>query len=329
MRSIEASGKSVDEAIFKGLSELGTSIDEVEIQILQQESKGVFGIGAKPAIVKLTEREPEEVILPDYLKNPSERRESRPFDREPRRDRPSEPRRPRPEQKEAPSAPKIERMEGAQAASEEAMTAPAPRAPRPQQERQQPRSDRPRQNRDDRNHQGSRRPQEQRMPEKEKIAYTEEAAEGNRAADFLKGVVSRMGVEAKVLAAQDSDGLKLYIDSETMGILIGHRGETLDALQYLCSLCLNRNRKEEGYLRVNIDTEGYRDKREQTLVRLARRLAAQVKATGKPRTLEPMNPYERRVLHATLQNNPYVSTHSEGEEPNRRVIITPKQNNKV
>ena len=324
MRSIEASGKSVDEAIFKGLSELGTSIDEVEIQILQQESKGVFGIGAKPAIVKLTEREPEEVILPDYLKNPSERRESRSFDREPRRDRPSEPRRPRPEQKEAPSAPRSERTEGAQVASE-ATAASAPRAPRPQQERQQPRNDRPRQNRDDRNREGSRRPQEQRMPEKEKIAYTEEAAEGNRAAEFLKGVVSRMGVEAKVLAAQDSDGLKLYIDSETMGILIGHRGETLDALQYLCSLCLNRNRKEEGYLRVNIDTEGYRDKREQTLVRLARRLAAQVKATGKPRALEPMNPYERRVLHATLQSNPYVSTHSEGEEPNRRVIITPKQ----
>ena len=324
MRSIEASGKSVDEAIFKGLSELGTSIDEVEIQILQQESKGVFGIGAKPAIVKLTEREPEEVILPDYLKNPSERRESRSFDREPRRDRPSEPRRPRPEQKEAPSAPRSERTEGAQVASE-AAAASAPRAPRPQQERQQPRNDRPRQNRDDRNREGSRRPQEQRMPEKEKIAYTEEAAEGNRAAEFLKGVVSRMGVEAKVLAAQDSDGLKLYIDSETMGILIGHRGETLDALQYLCSLCLNRNRKEEGYLRVNIDTEGYRDKREQTLVRLARRLAAQVKATGKPRALEPMNPYERRVLHATLQSNPYVSTHSEGEEPNRRVIITPKQ----
>lgn len=322
MRSIEASGKSVDEAIFKGLSELGTSIDEVEIQIVQQETKGVFGIGAKPAIVKLTEREPEEVVLPDFLKNPSERRESRSFDREPRRDRQSEPRQPRPEQRQVPAV--SERKESAQASSE-AAASPAPRAPRPQQERQQPRNDRPRQNRDDRNRQGSNRQQEQRLPEKEKIAYTEEAAEGNRAADFLKGVVSRMGVEAKVLAAQDSDGLKLYIDSETMGILIGHRGETLDALQYLCSLCLNRNRKEEGYLRVNIDTEGYRDKREQTLVRLARRLAAQVKATGKPRALEPMNPYERRVLHATLQNNPYVSTHSEGEEPNRRVIITPKQ----
>ncbi len=307
MRSIEANGKSVDEAIFKGLSELGTSIDEVEIQIIQQESKGVFGIGAKPAIVKLTEREPEEILLPDYMKEPSERPLRRP-DREPRRERTFEQRPPRTERSEAP----------AERAQEQ-----APREMRPRQERAQggrpqgqPRADRDR-NRD-------ARPQE-RMPERPKVDYSEEAAEGNRAADFLKGVISRMGVEAKVLAAQDEDGLKLYIDSETMGMLIGHRGETLDALQYLSSLCLNRNRKEEGYLRVNIDTEGYREKREQTLTRLARRLASQVKATGKPRSLEPMNPYERRVLHATLQNHPYVSTHSEGEEPNRRVIITPKQ----
>jgi spoIIIJ-associated protein len=192
----------------------------------------------------------------------------------------------------------------------------------------EPRSDKPRNDRS-RSDRGPRRDQsrqEERPQElREKINYTLEAAEGNRAAEFLKGVVSRMGMDAKILAAQDADGLKLYIDSDTMGILIGHRGETLDALQYLASLCLNRNRKEEGYLRVNIDTEDYREKREQTLTRLARRLASQVKATGKPRALEPMNPYERRVLHATLQNHPYVTTHSEGEEPNRRVVITLRQ----
>ena len=321
MRSIEASGKSVDEAIFKGLTELGTSIDEVEIEIVQQESKGVFGIGAKPAIVKLTEREPEEIMLPEYLTNPQPRRESRGFEREPRRERG-----PRPERRDdrAPRRNERPRVDAAPASLEARLAVPEGE-PRPER-----RPDQPRQNRG-----GPRReqprpdgmPREAREPRepREKIAYTAEAAEGNRAAEFLQGVVSRMGVEAKVLAAQDADGMKLYIDSETMGMLIGHRGETLDALQYLTSLCLNRNRKEEGYLRVNIDTEDYREKREQTLVRLARRLASQVKATGKPRALEPMNPYERRVLHATLQNHPYVSTHSEGEEPNRRVIITPKQ----
>lgn len=316
MRSIEANGKSVDEAIFKGLSELGTSIDEVEIEIVQQESKGVFGIGAKPAIVRLTEREPEEIVLPDYMKDPAPRRD-RGFDRGPRPDR-------RPD---APRRNERPRVDAAAASLEERLSAPDIAPPRreplieQQQESRAPRSDRPRSDRAPRRESRPEKP----LEPKERVNYTEEAAEGNRAAEFLKGVVSRMGVEAKVLAAQNEDGLKLYIDSDTMGVLIGHRGETLDALQYLASLCLNRNRKEEGYLRVNIDTEGYREKREQTLTRLARRLASQVKATGKPRALEPMNPYERRVLHATLQNHPYVTTHSEGEEPNRRVVITPKQ----
>jgi len=321
MRSIEASGKSVDEAIFKGLAELGTSIDEVEIEIVQQETKGVFGLGAKLAVVKLTERVPEEIVLPQYMQNHEGRRESRGFEREPRRERNFEQRPPRPDQPRRNERP---RMDAAAASLEARLAEASHNAPR----FSEPRPDKPRNDcscsdrgpRRDQSRQNER-PQELR----EKINYTVEAAEGNRAAEFLKGVVSRMGVEAKILAAQDTDGLKLYIDSETMGMLIGHRGETLDALQYLASLCLNRNRKEEGYLRVNIDTEGYREKREQTLTRLARRIASQVKATGKPRTLEPMNPYERRVLHATLQNHPYVTTHSEGEEPNRRVIITPRQ----
>ena len=134
-----------------------------------------------------------------------------------------------------------------------------------------------------------------------------------------------MGVEATLLLAQQEEGIRIRIDSATMGILIGHRGETLDALQYLTSLVVNRNRKEEGYTRVTLDTEDYRDKREETLTRLARKIASQVKASGRARTLEPMNPYERRVLHSALQNNPYVTTHSEGEEPNRRVVITPKR----
>ena len=130
-----------------------------------------------------------------------------------------------------------------------------------------------------------------------------------------------MNVEGTVLAKAEDEGIRLYIDKSTMGMLIGHRGETLDAMQYLTSLAVNRNRKQEGYTRVSIDTEGYREKREETLARLARKIAGQVKATGRSRTLEPMNPYERRVLHATLQNHPYVATRSEGEEPNRRVVI--------
>ena len=173
----------------------------------------------------------------------------------------------------------------------------------------------------DRRRKGERERSDRREPKEPPEGFTEEAAEGVPAAEFLKGLLSHMNVEGTVLAKAEDEGIRLYIDKSTMGMLIGHRGETLDAMQYLTSLAVNRNRKQEGYTRVSIDTEGYREKREETLARLARKIAGQVKATGRSRTLEPMNPYERRVLHATLQNHPYVATRSEGEEPNRRVVI--------
>ena len=132
-----------------------------------------------------------------------------------------------------------------------------------------------------------------------------------------------MKIEATVEAAETEDGLRLNILSETDGLLIGRRGETLDAIQYIVSLYMNKDRKENGYRRVSVDTEGYRRRREETLRRLARKNAAQVARTGRSIAMEPMNPYERRVLHSALQGFKGVTTHSEGEEPNRRVIITP------
>ncbi|MBQ3201577.1 MAG: protein jag [Clostridia bacterium] len=320
MRTLDATGKSVDEAIFNGLRELAISIDEVEIEIIQQETKGILGIGAKPAIVRLKEREPEEIIIPDYVLNkdkprePRERRERR--DRNERRER--RPRREEAAEEKAVQAETEEAVKEAEAAAAEetAETECAQEAPRQREPRQ-------RRERRDRRERRPRKEEEPVLP-REEIDYTAEAAEGNAAADFLKGLLKKMGVEAEVLANVSEEGIRLRIDSSSMGILIGHRGETLDAIQYLTSLAINRSRKETGYTRVTIDTEGYRDKREETLTRLARKIASQVKATGRARTLEPMNPYERRVLHATLQNHPYVTTYSEGEEPNRRVVIAPK-----
>jgi len=116
------------------------------------------------------------------------------------------------------------------------------------------------------------------------------------------------------------DNLYIHMVGDTLGILIGRRGETLDALQYLTSLQVNKGR--EGYIRVTLDTENYRAKREDSLRRLAMRMANRAQKTGRKVVLEPMNPYERRVLHTALQNHPAVTTHSEGEEPNRRVVIT-------
>ena len=122
--------------------------------------------------------------------------------------------------------------------------------------------------------------------------------------------------------APQEDALSIHMIGDTLGILIGRRGETLDALQYLTSLQVNKGR--EGYIRVTLDTENYRAKREDSLRRLAQRMANRAVKTGRKVVLEPMNPYERRVLHTALQNSDVVTTHSEGEEPNRRVVITLK-----
>ena len=148
----------------------------------------------------------------------------------------------------------------------------------------------------------------------------DEATPAGRAQRFLMDVTDRMGVKVDVYV-DDSVENSLYIHmiGDTLGILIGRRGETLDALQYLTSLQVNKGR--EGYIRVTLDTENYRAKREDSLRRLAQRMANRAQKTGRKVVLEPMNPYERRVLHTALQNHPAVTTHSEGEEPNRRVVI--------
>ena len=291
MKSGEFTGHSIDEAVFHGLQELSLSIDEVRIETLQSESKGLFGIGAKLARVRLTQREPEEA-------------ES--FQRTARNDQPA--RNDRPEH-----------------------NAPPDRNDRP--DRRNDRNDRGgRGNRDQADGQPERRydgeyTEQQNEPElpQEQYDYSAELAQTHPAGVFLSGLLQRMGIDADILAAEVEDGVRISIQSKTKGLLIGRRGETLDAMQYLTSLVVNRSRKQEKYLRVTLDTEDYRNKREDTLIRLARRQAARVKSTGRPVAMEPMNPYERRVLHASLQNNPYVTTHSEGEEPNRRVVITPKK----
>jgi len=143
----------------------------------------------------------------------------------------------------------------------------------------------------------------------------------SRAIDFLTETTSKMGAPATVTAQMTEESLKVDLAGENMGMLIGHHGDTLDALQYLTSLVVNRGR--EDYCRVMLDTEGYRGKREQALTQLAQRTAARAVRTGRV-ALEPMNPYERRILHTALQDHGRVTTYSEGEEPYRRVIVVRK-----
>ena len=155
------------------------------------------------------------------------------------------------------------------------------------------------------------------------VRITQKLSTVKKAEGFLNDLLEKMGVTAKASAIETDDGISVVIDGDSTGVLIGRRGETLDALQYLTSLIVNKDK--EDYSRVFVDTENYRRKREETLIRLANRIANKVEKTGKRAVLEPMNPYERRVLHATLQKNPNVETISEGEEPFRRVIIKKKR----
>ena len=143
----------------------------------------------------------------------------------------------------------------------------------------------------------------------------------DRAVDFLTEVTEKMGAPAKVEAKMGDEAMNVELSGANMGMLIGHHGDTLDALQYLTSLVVNRG--AEDYTRVVLDTEGYRDKRAKALAQLAERTAARAIRTGRV-ALEPMNPYERRILHTTLQDHPRVTTYSEGEEPYRRVIVVRK-----
>ncbi|MPM45084.1 hypothetical protein SDC9_91769 [bioreactor metagenome] len=142
--------------------------------------------------------------------------------------------------------------------------------------------------------------------------------------DFLREVLNSMKIKAEIKIKEEGNDVKINLVGPNMGILIGYRGETLDSLQYLVSLVINKDHNNE-YKRVILDTENYRFNRQETLRKLASKMAYKVRVGGKTLKLEPMNPYERRVIHSTLQNDPYVKTYSEGEEPYRRVVIELKK----
>lgn len=144
------------------------------------------------------------------------------------------------------------------------------------------------------------------------------------ATKFLRNVLNAMNVKAEIHAKEENNEIKINLVGPNMGVLIGYRGETLDSLQYLVSLVVNKDH-DETYKRVILDTANYRNTRQETLKRLAVKMGDRVKASGKTIKLEPMNPYERRVIHSALQSNEYVTTHSEGEEPYRRVVVELKK----
>ena len=320
-RFIEASGKTVKDAIQNGLKELGCTNDEVETTVIDMGSPGLFGMFGKPAKVRLTVKEEDhsfDIEMPVFsLDQPAQGR---------KRDKKRESKPAKAEQSAPKAAPakKAEMVEESVAEAEEE-PAQEPAAEEPKSEKRRSR------NRKDKERKENREPR----PEPVTVAAPAEPAEpfvatpeeqlsdtAKNARDFLLGLTEKMSVPTHIEVSQSEEQLRMELSGENMSILIGRRGETLDALQYLTSLNVNRNREE--YLRVSLDTENYRAKREEALRKLAVRMANRAKKSGRRVALEPMNPNERRILHSALQNDPEVTTHSEGEEPYRRVIITLK-----
>jgi len=302
-RSIEASGKTVKDAIQNGLKTLGCTLDEVETSVIDMGSPGLFGMFGKPAKVLLTVKEDDsfDIEMPVFsLDQPSQNKK-----REKKAEKKVE--------KVETEAPKAE--ETAPEAETEKEAAPEAKAEKqPRKKSSKKKEPKP-------------EPVTEAAPAEPAEPFVETAEEelsetAKKARAFLQGLTDNMGVETKITVCESAEQLRMQLSGENMSILIGRRGETLDALQYLTSLNVNRDRDE--YLRVSLDTENYRAKREEALRKLAVRMANRAKKSGRRVALEPMNPNERRILHSALQNDPEVTTHSEGEEPYRRIIITLK-----
>lgn len=264
--------KDVDSAVKLALEDLQLGIDEVDVTVLEEPSRGFFGIGQKLALVKV-EKKKEAKEPPKETKKPEVKKEKKP--------------------------------EKPQAALEEKLKAAKAETPKRKKERAPRRAEREMQDLE---------PVIEKIPEDELIDVQDHAA-----LKFLEEVTKEMGLDLDIKAKAGKETLYIDIQGKDSGTVIGKRGQTLDAIQYLTSLVVNK--EQSGYTRVVIDAENYRAKREKTLELLAIRLAKKVGKTKRSIKLEPMNPYERKVIHATLQNHPYVTTRSEGQDPYRRVII--------
>lgn len=290
--SIRVSAKTLDDAITEALIQLGVTSDRLEYNVIEKGSAGFLGIGMKQAVIEAWRKEEPEP-------EPEIKIETEPLF---------------PLEKEIPSD------EGKDSQAE------------PVKEKKK---EKPAQKKKEKNFQ-EKREKKTKEPVKQKEAVVEstkkqetvlaEVQEQTIEAveSFVKDTLAAMGMEVKITSEVDSDGaLCVNMEGEHMGILIGKRGQTLDSLQYLANRVANKH--QEGYVRVKLDTENYRARREETLKHLAKNIAHKVKRTRRAVSLEPMNPYERRIIHSALQSDPYVTTHSEGEEPYRKVVVTLKR----
>ena len=312
---IQFSAKTKSEAITKACIELGVSSDQLEIQVISEGSNGFFGIGSKPAVIKVSKVEPvsEEEEMKEIVETVKldSIKEEKTFKEE---NSAMEERKPEPVKAAAPK--KEAREQKASLPKQEKARQLKPAKERPTREKQ-PREPK----------QAAEKPVKAGKP----IEIITDPAEikevEERARVFLHDVFASMNLgEVEITSEYNTTDGSLEVDFEgqDMGILIGKRGQTLDSLQYLTSLVVNKGKS--NYIRVKLDTEDYRKRRKETLENLARGIAYKVKKTRKTVVLEPMNPYERRIIHSALQGNKFVETVSEGEEPYRHVVVKLKRN---
>lgn len=317
---IETTGDTRDAAIEAALKQLGMDRDDVSVEVLDNGKKGFLGIGATPARVRVTYEVPDEPVKKaEPVHTPVEK--------------PAKPRRAEKPAKEEKPAAKPQKLSITDEDDTPRLVkaAPADFVPEKLEVERPPRRESPRRERSGRR---ERRPREERpitpsVPkERELIPVSEECMKKAEqlATDFVTGLLEKMGVEGTVttLPQVECDQLRLEISGPDMGPIIGRRGDTLDAIQYLGSLVLNNALDE--HVRLSVNTENYREKRAESLERLARKMAMKVVKSHRSMTLEPMNPYERRIIHAALQDFNGVTTYSTGTEPGRRVVIAPDNN---
>ena len=283
--SIRVSAKTLDDAITEALIQLGVTSDRLEYNVIEKGSAGFLGIGMKQAVIEAWKKEEktEEPDISDFREAVKEEISSI-LDE--------------PVKKEEPKKDKKEPVKKAKD-----RPAKMPKEKKAEEKKEEP----------------------VKPAAKEEQVLAEVEEQTIKAVEqFLKDTLKAMDMEVEITSSIDGDGA-LYVDMKGghMGILIGKRGQTLDALQYLANRVANKH--QAGYVRVKLDTENYRARREETLKHLAKNIAHKVKRNRRPVVLEPMNPYERRIIHSALQSDPYVTTHSEGEDPYRKVVVTLKR----
>ena len=302
-KTLITSGKTIDLAIESALTQLGLDRDSVSVQVLQQAKAGFLGFGAQPAKVQVTYEAPDPVVVPEKPKS-ALGSASR-----------SKPKAKPVEKKEEPKveAPKAEPVK-VEPVKTEAPKVEKPKAPKVEKKVEKT------EKKVEKKVEKAEKKVEKKTEAPKVYAPAEAGSVEEKIEVFIKGLLEKMGSDAVPHAWKENDNtFKVELTGADLGYLIGRRGDTLDAIQHLANYTINRG--VEGHIRINVDAEDYRQKREDSLRRYARKKAQQVLKARRRTTLEPMNAYERHVIHAALQEMDNITTHSTGTEPNRRVVI--------